>query len=84
MLERWLQREKVPAIHKRDLESVLRDLGLFDELLAGSLSCAMCGTPITLDTLLCLFMEENEIRLCCSNFECYQRVLSGKGGVGNE
>lgn len=79
MLGRWLQREKVHAIHKRDLESILRDLGLFDELLAGSLSCAICGTPITVDTLQCLFMEGNQIRLCCTNLECYQSVLSEKG-----
>lgn len=79
MLERSLQREKVHAIHKRDLESVLRDLGLLDELLAGSLSCYICGAPISLDTLQCLFMKDEQIRLCCTKIECYQRVLSERG-----
>ena len=79
MLERWLQREKIHAIHKRDLESVLREFGLLDELLAGSLSCDICGTSIALENLQCLFMEENQVRLCCTNIECYQHVLSEKG-----
>jgi len=79
MLERWLQRDKVHAIHKCDLESVLKDLGLLDELLAGSLSCTICGTSIAMDNLQCLFMKENQIRLCCTKIECYERVLSEKG-----
>lgn len=79
MLGRWLQRENVHAIHKRDLEAILRDLGLLDELLGGSLPCAICSKPITLDTLQCLFMEDDQIKLCCANIECYQRVASEKG-----
>jgi len=82
VLERWLQREKVHAIHKRDLMSVLEGLGLLEELTAGLLSCDICGAPIDLDTLQCLFMEDNQIRLCCTNVECYQRVLSEKGVSG--
>ena len=79
MLERWLQREKVHAIHKRDLISVLEGLDLLEELTAGSLSCNICGASIDLDTLQCLFMEDNQIRLCCTNIECYQHVLSERG-----
>lgn len=82
MLERWLQREKVHAIHKRDLVSVIEGLGLLEELMAGSLCCDICGAPIALDTLQCLFMEDNQVRLCCTNVECYKRVLSEKGVPG--
>lgn len=76
MLKRWLQRERVHAIHKRDLKSVLRDIGLLDDLQGGSLSCAVCAKPITLDTLQCLFMEEDQVKLCCDNGKCYQKILS--------
>lgn len=79
MIARWLQREKVHAIHKRDLETILRDLEMLDALVAGALRCASCGAPMTVDTLQCLFTEENEIRCCCTNAECYERVLSQKG-----
>lgn len=78
MLKRWLKREKIHAIHKRDLESILKDLGLLDKILAGSLSCTICGKPITIDTLQCLFLEENQIKFCCTDVECYQVVLSKK------
>lgn len=81
MLKRWLKREKVHAIHKRDLESILKDLGLLDKILAGSLSCTICGKLITIDTLQCLFLEENQIKFCCTNIECYRLVLSKKRNV---
>jgi hypothetical protein len=80
MSKRWLQPEIVHAIHRRDMESILIDLGLFDALLAGSLSCGICGRVLTLDTLQCLYLEESEIRLCCTNVECYVRVVSERGG----
>ena len=79
MLKRWLKREKIHAVYKRDLESILKDLGLLDKISAGSLFCTICGNPITLDTLQCLFLEENQIKFCCKNIECYRLVLSKRG-----
>lgn len=79
MLRRWLQREKVHAIHERDLESILTDLGLLNEILAGSLCCSICGSPLTLDTIQCLYMEENKVKLCCTRTDCYERLLLEKG-----
>lgn len=82
MFERWLQREVIHAIYRRDLERILKDIGLLDRLLAGKSHCAICGTRITLDTLQCLFMEGNQIRLCCTNIKCYHKLLLEKGTCG--
>jgi len=77
--KRWLKQEDVHAIHKRDLESILRDLGLLDDLLAGLLMCGICQTPLTIDTLQCLFVQGGRVRLCCKNAACYAQVLSKRG-----
>ena len=79
MLRRWLQREKVHAIHERDLESILMGLGLLDELSGGSLACSMCGLPLTLDTIQCMYMDENKIKFCCTRIDCYERLFLEKG-----
>lgn len=81
MLRRWTQRERVHAIHERDLESILTDLGLLDEILAGSLYCSLCDSPLTLDTIQCLYMDEDNIRLCCTRVDCYERLLLEKGRI---
>jgi len=78
MSRRWLQRESIHAVHKRDLESVLRDLGLLENLQAGLMSCVICGNPLTIDSVQCLFLREDQIGMCCTNTECYQTVLSLK------
>lgn len=81
MLRRWLHREKVRAIHEHDLERIVKELGLLDNLIAGSLVCSMCGSPLSLDTIQCLYMEENEVKFCCTRTNCYERLLLEKGGV---
>lgn len=76
MLERWLKREKIPAIYKPDLEKILSELGFLDEILKGSLICDVCKSKLTLENIRCLYMEDNKMKFCCINIECYQLVLS--------
>ncbi|MFW6116130.1 MAG: hypothetical protein ACOC6F_00245 [bacterium] len=75
MLRRWLQRQHVHAVHRRDLETILRELGLYEGLVAGSLHCDVCGEPLSLDTIQCLFLEDDEIKLCCTQTACYEHVI---------
>jgi hypothetical protein len=44
MLHRWLRRETVQAVHRRDLVTILEELGLLDDVLAGSIGCARVPT----------------------------------------
>ena len=67
MLRRWLYREKVHAVHTRDLETVLIELGIIQQVEAGTIHCAGCGESVTLEKIQCLFMENNEVKVCCDN-----------------
>jgi hypothetical protein len=76
MLDRWHNRVKIPAIHDRDLETVLRDLGILDKVTSGEILCSICGTPLTLDTIECLYMQGADLKLCCRQIECCKLVLN--------
>jgi hypothetical protein len=72
---RWRERQAIKAVHERDLEKVLEDLGLLEHVKSGKAKCDICGDPLNLDNLLCIFPTEGRIGLCCDQPECYQRVL---------
>lgn len=75
MIEKWRNRLKIPAVHDRDLESVLNDLGVLDKVSSGELLCSVCGAPLTLDTIECLYMQGTELKFCCQKVECCEVVL---------
>lgn len=63
------------AIHENELESLLRNLGLLDELNAGNFSCRFCGKKIKLENLQCIYPLNNEIVFCCDKITCFQLAL---------
>lgn len=77
MLEKWRNRVKVPSIHDYNLQTVLDDLGILDKVISGEILCSVCGTPLTLDTIECLYMQGTELKLCCQKIECCKLVLNG-------
>lgn len=79
MLERWLHREKIKAIHKKDLESILSHLGILDNISAGKVQCSKCGKVITIDNIQCILLENDEIKLCCNNLDCYKSIIFKDG-----
>ena len=65
---------KLKAVHDQDLEQFLVSLGLFSKVKNGMERCLVCGCPITLDNLGCVFPYEGEIKLCCGQLSCYNDV----------
>ena len=84
MLERWIHRTKIHAIHERDIESIIRDLGLYDKIAVGEVNCSICGKKIRMDNILSIYMEEEEIMLCCDSGECCEVILRKRDRIGNE
>lgn len=79
MISRWTRQEKIHAIHARDIEAALRDLGLLQQLGDGSLKCAICGQPVTLGDIQCLFMQDDQVKVCCRKLDCFQQVTTRTG-----
>jgi hypothetical protein len=76
MLQKWRDRLKVPAIHDHDLETILKDLGILDKIASGQILCSVCGTPLTLDSIECLYLQDNELKFCCNKIQCCELVLN--------
>ena len=76
MLERWLHREKVRAIHRRDLEAILRELGVLEDIWSKKTHCVKCGKVVSLDDIHCILMEDSIIKFCCNDIACYKQVQS--------
>ncbi len=84
MFERWLHREIVPAIHEKDIETVIRQLGLFDKINSREYSCSQCGESINLNNIQCIYKENDEVKICCDNIDCYKAVLDKREQQINE
>jgi hypothetical protein len=80
MLERWINRQKIPAIHTMDMVDILKELGIYDRISRGEIKCPICGSMITIDSAQCIYMEENEVKICCNASKCCEKVI-GKSKI---
>ncbi len=76
MFERWLQREKIPALHENDVERLIIQLGLYDKIESGELSCSQCGKRININNIQCIYRDSDELKFCCDNLDCYKALLN--------
>ena len=67
------------AIHEKELEDLLRNLGLMDEIKAGNVLCNFCEKKITVENLQSVFPLEGKIVFCCEDIRCYQHALESIG-----
>lgn len=66
------------AVYEADLKILLEGLGLLKEFEEGKIRCSICGTTITIENFGALYPSDREIRICCSNFNCYMKVRSNE------
>jgi hypothetical protein len=68
--KRWLQREKIKAVHDDDLEQFLSSLGVLEQIKEGEHLCTICGTPITLENFGAIYPRDNKICFLCHRAFC--------------
>jgi hypothetical protein len=66
------------AVLDADLEKLLDQLGMLELMNAGKLKCAICGKKITKENFYCLYVEQGEIKFCCSQVSCYEKVAKSQ------
>ena len=72
--KRWLQREKVKAVHDDDLEQFLSSIGVLDQIKEGYHYCIVCNTQITLENLGAVFPKDNKINFLCDRLSCLDKM----------
>ncbi len=66
----------VKAIYDSDLKQLLQNLGILDKLIAGELSCAVCGCLVDLDNLGTIFPLGNDVGVSCDSSRCIRVVTT--------
>jgi hypothetical protein len=67
---------EIAAVHDRDFEKFLGDIGVLSDVKEGRASCKFCKTKITLDNLQAVYPTGNEIVFCCNNTDCFRQSLA--------
>lgn len=70
------KRFEMKAVYDQDLEQILTSLGILDKLIAGELSCAICGCQVELDNLGAIFLDGDETRVCCDDDRCVRKITT--------
>ncbi len=66
------------AMLDSDLDKLMDQLGMLELMNAGKLKCAICGKKITRENFYCLYVEEGEIKFCCNQVSCYEKVIKSQ------
>ncbi|MBA7677537.1 hypothetical protein ES703_85795 [subsurface metagenome] len=74
-----MRKHIIRAVHEQDLGELLKSLGLSELMTKGALRCSICGSIVNLDNLLCIYPSGDEVKVCCKNPECYEKVLREVG-----
>ena len=67
-------KKEIEAVHKHDLEALLRNLNLLDSFRAGKLKCQLCNDVLRDDNFGAVYPEQNKILFSCSKLECLAKV----------
>lgn len=71
-------KKNIEAVHRHDLEELLKNLGLLEDFKAGRLRCGFCKDQIGEKNFGAIFPVGNEILFSCSKLECMAQLPNEK------
>lgn len=69
-------REKIQAIHSRELKQFLADRNLLGPLIASTLRCHACGTVITLENFAAVTRKDGQLLFSCRKEACVRTLAA--------
>lgn len=79
--KRWLQREKLRAVHDNELEQFLFSIGVLEQIKEGEHHCIVCDTEIAIGNLGAVYPKNNKIIFVCDRLSCLTEIDLNKEGV---
>ncbi len=67
-------KKEVEAIHKHDLEVLLKSLGLLVDFQVERLKCYFCSDVIKEDNFGAVYSQQHKILFSCSKLECLAKL----------
>lgn len=72
--KRWLQREKLRAVHDDDLKQFLSSIGVLDQVVRGDHHCVICDEQITIENLGAVYPKDDKINFVCDRLSCLEET----------
>ena len=66
-------KERIKAIHDDHLFELLKNLGLYDNILKGLVKCKFCKEVITLENLSAIIPDSGNIGFACDSPKCLRK-----------
>jgi hypothetical protein len=63
------------AVFEDDLSRFLESLEILEPLKNGEMLCAFCGKEVNLNNFSSVFPQENDIKVCCDEWQCYNQLM---------
>jgi hypothetical protein len=74
-----MSKKIIYAVHDQELETLLKNLELYDDFFEGNIRCFICDKIITEENLGSIFPYEEDIKICCNDIDCYKKLLELRG-----
>ena len=69
-----MNKRTIKAIHEYDLEKFLESIGLLDNIRTGTIVCARCRKPVTLETFDSIGRFNDKLKTYCNRSDCRQTL----------
>ncbi len=68
------EKKSLNVVYDKDLETLLKNIGIFDDICEKKKKCKFCKTEITIENLHSLFPESDDIKIVCDNPTCIKKL----------
>jgi len=77
-LKKQINTVQIPAIHDKDLRTILDRYGISAKIDNGTINCEFCSGKISWSNIGALMVKNNSIVLCCNLVDCINSATSEK------
>ena len=66
---------KLNVVHDKDLESLLKSLNSYDDVVSGKKRCLFCNSIITIRNLDSIVPKDGEVQFTCDSVDCHGKLI---------
>lgn len=70
-----MKNKEMRAVHDDDLESLLKSLNVYNDVVTGKFKCLFCQNKITIENIDAIVPYNNSVQFTCDNPECHLKLI---------
>ena len=70
-----MKNKEMRAVHDDDLESLLKSLNVYNDVVTGKFKCLFCQNKITIENIDAIVPYNNSVQFTCYNPECHLKLI---------